>query len=219
MNPELLKKCLSGEASNAEMRAYHHWLEGSTEEEFDKEYEIEAEVEQRLWTHIKDENAQFELNRFRKRWLGRIAVAATLVIGLFCLGLYSVDKRDSTKEMAVKHDGNEIFQEKTFQGLRFRLGNDSEALLKNAADDRVAIHFSGNMMLSNKSAYDQYTEISYTMPDGKQTKKEVNLRKGHTYFLAYYPFKSENLMIVEERDLMNMPPALALNITNDFNYL
>jgi len=219
MNPELLKKCLSGEASNAEMQAYHHWLDGSTEEEFDKEYEIEAEAEQRLWIQINDENAQFELHRFRKLWLGRIAVAATLVIGLFCLGLYSVDQRDSTKEMAFKHEGNETFQEKTFEGLRFRLGNDSEALLKNAADDRVAIHFSGNMMLSNKSAYDQYTEISYTMPDGRQTKKEVNLRKGHTYFLAYYPFKSENLMIVEERDLMNMPPALALNITNDFNYL
>lgn len=219
MNPELLRKCLSGEATNAELQAYQKWLEGDADEQFDEEYPIEAGAEARLWTQIKDQNSEFEQYRIRKRRFGRIAVAAALIVGLVCIGLYRFDNKGTVQEMAFKHDGDQPFKEKAFEGLRFRLGTDSEALLKNAADHRVAIHFSGNMMLSNKSAYDQYTEISYTMPNGKQTRKEVNLRKGRTYFLAYYPFKSENLMIVEERDLMNIPPALALNITNDFNYL
>lgn len=219
MNPELLKKCLSGEATQVEMQAYQHWLDGSVDVDCATEYEIEAGAEQRLWRQIKAQNAKFAVTQASKRWLGRMAIAATLIVGLVCIGFYGLDHNASVEALVFKHDGNKPFQEKAFEGLRFRLGTDSEALLKNTDNNGIVIHFSGNMMLSNRSAADQHTEISYTMPNGKQTRKGVNLRKGRTYFLAYYPFKSENLMIVEERDLMNIPPALALNITNDFNHL
>lgn len=219
MNPELLEKCLSGNATAPEMQIYQQWLEGDLEEDLSGQPAIAAGTELRLWKQIEHSNDKFERVKHRKFWISRIAAAASVVIAIVLLFHQYTKGPVVGNELSFKHNGSQPFHEKEFESLRFRLGMDSEAHLKNEHNDRIAIDFSGNMMLSNASSHDQDTDISYTTANGSKTKRTVSLRKGKTYYLAYYPFEQNNLLVIEERDLMNMPPALALNISNDFSHL
>jgi hypothetical protein len=219
MNPETLKKCLSGNASKEEWIAYEQWLEGADEDDDLPEIGIEEGSDSRIWSQIQGKNQkQDRFHKYKMHTLWGSVAAGLLLIST--LLLFSPKQTlHSNQQMVFQSDNSQPFLEKEFQGLLMTLGTNSKVSLQSQIDNDINIQLSGNMMLSNTSAQDKYTQVLYTTSDGHQISKKICLRKGQKYLLAYYPLKKDKLLIIENHVLMDMPPALVMNLRNDFGLL
>lgn len=219
MNPETLKKCLSGDASKEEWIAYQQWLEGADEDDDLPEIGIEEGSDSRIWLQIQGENQKQD--RFRKYKIYTLwgSVAASLILISALLVFSQKQTLQSGQQMVFQSDSSQPFLEKEFEGLLMKLGSNSKVRMQSQIDNDINIQLSGNMMLSNTSAQDKYTEVQYTTSDGQQISKKICLKKGQKYLLAYYPLKKDKLLVIENHVLMDMPPALVMNLKNDFDLL
>lgn len=215
MNPELLRKCLSGKADASEWMAYQLWLEGDPDQE-ESGLSVPAEPgdEQRIWNRIAVQNHQSDRSRrHKRRYFLSAAASIALVCSFVVLGIkYS---GPAIGIQIFKSAENNPFHEKEFEGLRFKLGKDSEVKMQDV-DGQTDVQFAGNIMLSNRSGRDRETEIFYKQTNGKQTSKKLKLKKDRTYYLASNPV-NDQLLIVEDRAFMDMPPVLARNLKSEFN--
>jgi len=219
MNPETLKKCLSGDASKEEWIAYQQWLEGADEDDDLAEIGIEEGSDSRIWLQIQEENQKQD--RFHKYKMHTLwgSVAASLVLISVLLIFSQRQTLHSNQQMVFQSDSSQPFLEKEFKGLLMKLGSNSKVSMQSQIDNDINIQLSGNMMLSNTSAQDKYTQVLYTASDGHQISKKICLKKGQKYLLAYYPLKKDKLLVIENHVLMDMPPALVMNLKNDFDLL
>lgn len=219
MNPETLNKCLSGKASKEEWAAYQQWLEGSAEEEDLSGIAIEQESDARIWLQIQGENQKKDRFRRYKMQILWGSVAATLML-ISAMLLYAPKQPlHSNQQMVFQSDSAQPLLEREFDGLLMKLGTNSKVKMQSQMDNDINIQLSGNMMLSNTSAQDKYTEVLYTASNGHQISRKICLKKGQKYLLAYYPLKEDKLLVIENRVLMDMPPALVMNLKNDFDLL
>lgn len=219
MNPETLKKCLSGDASKEEWIAYQQWLEGADEDDDLPEIGIEEGSDSRIWLQIQGENQKQD--RFRKYKIYTLwgSVAASLILISALLVFSQKQTLQSGQQVVFQSDSSQPFLEKEFEGLLMKLGSNSKVRMQSQIDNDINIQLSGNMMLSNTSAQDKYTEVQYITSDGQQISKKICLKKGQKYLLAYYPLKKDKLLVIENHVLMDMPPALVMNLKNDFDLL
>jgi len=219
MNPETLKKCLSGEASKEEWIAYQQWLEGADEDDDITEIGTEEGADSRIWLQIQGENQkQYRFHKYKIYTLWG-AVAASLVLISALLIFSQKQTLQSNQQMVFQSDSSQPFLEKEFEGLLMKLGTNSKVKMQSQIDNDIDIQLSGNMMLSNTSTQDKYTQVLYTASDGHQISKKICLKKGQKYLLAYYPLKKDKLLVIENHVLMDMPPALVMNLKNDFGLL
>lgn len=218
MNPEILKKCLSGEASDTEWKLYEDWLRGEAEE-IAEEIDLPASAasQMRMWQEIKKSNQKQDLFNRRKQWMMYTSAAAILIIISLLVVFPGKYFSETNYSMVFSHQTNTPFIEKEFDGLKLKLGTQSTVRLENLPDNKIDIAFSGNMILKNTTLQDKDTEVFYTEADGHMMSKKLLLRRGRTYLFAYYPFEDDKLMVIENRNLIDMPPVLALNLENEFN--
>ncbi|MCW3465307.1 hypothetical protein [Chitinophaga nivalis] len=215
MNPEILKKCLSGTATPAEMAAYDRWLAGE-EEEIATPAPAEEGRRERMWEQITTENHRLDHRAGIRKIVVQWAVAASIL--LVCLvAAFAGKSRFSQQELAFSNQSNSPLPRKTFDGLHVRLGGQSEVSMHHTGNN-MAIDFAGSLLLSNPASEDRPTIVSYTKNDGCKASKKLLLRKGKTYLLAYYPYGNGEVIVVENRSLMDMPPALAQHIKKDFTH-
>ncbi|AOM76505.1 hypothetical protein [Pedobacter steynii] len=219
MNPETLKKCLSGDASEEEWSAYEQWLEGEDDANEDlSEIAVTEGTDTRIWKQIEGQNQQQDRSRIKRLRAVWISAAASLVlIGSFIL--FSSKQAIPNQKIVFQSDHSLPLPEREFEGLRMKLGANSKVKLQRQQDNDINIQLSGNVMLSNTSAQDKYTQVSYTTSDGHQMSRKICLKKGQKYLFAYYPLKEDKLLVIENNALMDMPPALVMNLKNDFDLL
>jgi len=215
MDPELLRKCLSGNASEEELEIYEKWMEGE-DDDLDAEELIQADMplQSEVWAKIGAQNLKHDYSRLYKNQLFKIAVAASL---LAVLCFFAFQNRVSPNHFMVFHyDHSRPLMEQEFDGLRIRLGQNGMVKLAQQANT-LDISFSGNVMLSNTTAADKEILVVSKNNGGQAWSKKINLRKGRSYLLAHYIFKEDELVMVENHNLIDMPPALAINMKRDFN--
>lgn len=221
MDPELLKKCLSGNASDSEWKLYVNWLNGSEMEETINEEELpvlpqmELAIKHRTWQKINQQNLKYEESRKRKNWLSGIAIAASIC----CVGYFSffaVRHQGSTQQMQVfKYNSSLHPVENHFNGLAIQLAKNSEVSLKTEKNEMIDVHFSGAVMLSNTANEDQYIEVSTDQKDNGTRK--MCIRKGKSYLLGYFSANHDELVMIEKQSMVDIPPALALHMRQSFN--
>jgi len=216
MNPELLKKCLSGNASEEELEIYEKWMEGEADDFDAEELTWENMPPQHLvWAKISAENLKHNHSQLYRHRIFKFAIAASLlaVFYFFCF------QRNTAKDqlMVFHYDQSRPSLEKEFDGLKIRLGQNGMVKLIQQENDTLDISFSGNMMVRNTTSADKEILVLSKNNEGQVRSKKLNLRKGRCYLLAHYLFKDDELVMVENRNLMDMPPVLALNMKRDFN--
>ena len=216
MNPELLRKCLSGNASEEELEIYEKWMEGADDDLYAEEL-IPADMpsQSEVWAKISAENLKHNHSQLYKNRIFKMAVAASL-LAVFCFFAFQ-HSISPDQYMVFHYDQSQPLMEQEFDGLRIRLGHNGTVKLALQANDPLDMSFSGNMMVSNTTTADKEILVLSKNNDGQVWSKKVNLRKGKSYLLAHYLFKDDELVIVENRNLMDMPPALAINMKRDFN--
>ncbi|WP_199233904.1 hypothetical protein, partial [Pedobacter sp. HMWF019] len=94
---------------------------------------------------------------------------------------------------------------------------DSKVTMNRESHQLIDIHFSGAVMLSNNSDEDQYIIIKPEGSESNESRKKMRLRKGQSYLLSYYTSKQDELLVVDQQRLLDIPPAIALNMRRDFN--
>lgn len=216
MNPELLKKCLSGNASEEELEIYENWIEGEADD-FDAE-ELTGEdipLQGKVWARISAENLKHGHSQLYKNKVFKLLVAASLLVIFYFFGFQRSVSKDQF--MVFHYDQSRPAMEKEFGGLKIRLGQNGMVRLVQQKNDTLDISFSGNMMVRNTTSADKEILVLSRNNEGQLWSKKLNLRKGRSYLLAHYLFKNDELVIVENRNLMDMPPVLALNMKRDFN--
>lgn len=216
MNPELLKKCLSGNASEEELKIYEKWMEGEADD-FDAE-ELTGEnipLQSEVWAKISAENLKHEHSQLFKSKVFKLLVAASLLVIFYFFGFQRSVSKDQF--MVFHYDQSRPAMEKEFDGLKIRLGQNGMVRLVHQKNDTLDISFSGNMMVRNTTSADKEILVLSRNNEGQFRSKKLNLRKGRSYLLAHYLFKDDELVMVENRNLMDMPPVLALNMKRDFN--
>ncbi|MBB6273625.1 hypothetical protein HDF26_004085 [Pedobacter cryoconitis] len=215
MNPELLKKCLSGNASAEELEIYEKWMEGEADD-FDAEELTAGDIpsQPEAWSKISALNLKHDYSQLYKNRILKMAVAASLV-AIFCFFAFQ-NKGNTNQLMVFRYDHSKPAMEREFGGLRIRLGHNGMVKLAQQSNDTLDLSFSGNMMLSNTTSADKEIIVLSKNNEGQVLSKKLFLRKGRSYLLAHYLFKADELVMVENRNLMDMPPVLAINMKRDF---
>lgn len=221
MKPETLKKCLSGTASEEEWAAYQQWLDGMPDEE-DQTFSIDPEesTADRVWEQIQTKNKQHARSlKYKNSAIGASIAASILMIFYFSIFQGTSAGIHAMQTMVFQHDNDHPFMEKEFEGIRLQLGSNSKVKMQSQKSNDIDIQLTGNMMLSNTSNEDKYTEVLYTESNGDQIYKKVCLKRGKKYLLTYHASKEDRLMVIEGQALMDLPPMLVMNLRNDFNLL
>lgn len=216
MNPELLKKCLSGNASDSEWETYLEWISGEAmEDDLPAMPEADKEIKERNWNNIIAQNKRYHLLQKRRNWFAGTGIAAALL----CIGYFSFffNQQTALQHMQVfRYNAHSPVTENRFNGIKVQLAKGSEVSLKQVYEDNIDLNFSGAVMLSNTDSEDQYIVVK---PHNNTTasSRKICLRKGHSYFLSYFNFEHQELIMVDKQRLPDMPPAIAMNMRQSFN--
>ncbi|HWW38789.1 hypothetical protein [Pedobacter sp.] len=217
MSPELLKKCIAGNASDSEWEEYLLWMDGDGSDAFDDPHlEIDLDIQQRSWKKIRASNLKYEQSRTRKLWLLSSSVAA--VLAFLCAFIFFKQKESQERQYEIfTYNALSPAIEKTFNGLNIRLAKNSEVVMNRESNQLIDVYFSGAVMLSNNSDEDQYIIVRSESSKPNEATKKMCLRKGQSYLLSYYTSKKDELLVVNKQRLLDIPPAIALNMRQDFN--
>lgn len=217
MSPELLKKCIAGNASDSEWEEYLLWMDGDGSDAFDDAHpEIDLDIQLRSWEKIRTRNLKYKYSRTRKLWLLSSSVAA--VLAFLCTFVFFKQRESGERQYEVfTYNAHRPAIEKKFNGLNVRLAKDSEVIMNRESNRLIDVYFSGAVMLSNNSDEDQYIIVRSEGFKPNEPTKKMCLRKGQSYLLSYYASKQDGLLVVDKQRLLDIPPAIALNMRQDFN--
>ncbi|WP_316841071.1 hypothetical protein [Pedobacter gandavensis] len=214
MNPELLKKCLSGKASDAEWESYLSWMNGDAAESDLEDFNEDAEpIKNSILAKILQKNEQQRIHAQKKRTL---AIAIGIAASLFCVLYLSVlfhSGPELQQEQVYRYEDQYSQAENNFNGIIVQLAKNSQVSLNQQSSSNINLHFLGSVMLSNRSSEDQHI----TIQNHKDELKKMCLRKGHSYFLSYLNFKFEEIIMVDKQSMNEIPPALAMNMQQQFD--
>lgn len=213
MNPELLKKCLSGNASDSEWETYLNWMDGNVPEHSLEDLDVnESFIKDRILSKVISQNKQHNLQGRRKA----ITLITGIAASLFCIFYLSFLFHSHHKlqhAQVFRYNGTSAASENNFNGIIIQLAKNSEASLNQHTNTNIDLHFLGSVMLSNKSTQDQHITIQHN----NDKVKKMCLRKGHSYLLSYLNFKYQEVIMVDKQSMNDIPPALAMNMQQQFN--
>lgn len=214
MNPELLKKCLSGKASDTEWEIYLSWMNGEVVENDLAELNQEATpIKNSILAKILQKNEQHHIQINRKRTFG---MAIGIAASLFCVFYLSVlfhNEPELQQSQVYRYEEQSGQSENNFNGIIVQLAKNSQASLNQERNANINLHFLGSVMLSNRSSEDQHIIVQ----NHKDELKKICLRKGHSYLLSYLNFKFEEIIMVDRQNMNEIPPALAMNMQQQFD--
>ena len=213
MNPELLKKCLSGNASDSEWETYLNWMNGDGPEHSLEDLDTNDKlIKDRILSQVISKNKQYNLHTRRKTVTLITGIAASLFCVFYLSFLFHSHHKLQHAQFFRYQTANAPL-ENNFNGIIVQLAKNSEASLNQNTRSNIDLHFLGSVMLSNKSAQDQ----NITIQHNNDKIKKMCLRKGHSYLLSYLNFKYQEVIMVDKQSMNDIPPALAMNMQQQFN--
>jgi len=216
MNPELLKRCLSGTATDAEQEMYLEWINGEDIAADFNDLPVPEQLKNRSWEKILQENKQYDHKHRMRKWMLNTGIAASLfLVAYFSFFTKTTGNRLQHIEVS-RYSKSASLTAYSFNGLTVELAKDSQASLKQEQDAAIDLNFSGSVLLKNTDDQDKYIYIQPKKnTDG--THRKVCLQKGRSYVLSYFNDKQEELIVIDNQHMLNIPPALAMNMRQNFN--
>jgi hypothetical protein len=218
ISKDLIEKYHRNECSTAEAEAVENWLFSADTDEAlqlplgENKSSHKADIWNEISTILPEEPASsapvtVKKSVFRNAfWSG--AVAATLVIGIVALAMYQLtasheEQKDqlvsltNTSSVNVKHIES--------QGYNLSVGTNTSASIDNLTG---VIDLAGSILISPKK------DLKLTFEGSTE---KITLKKGQTYIILRGKNGKDKLIIVSEKNLMDLPPVLQKQIINEFN--
>jgi len=216
MNPELLKRCLSGTATDAEQEMYLEWINGEDIAADFNDLPVTEQLKNRSWEKILQQNKQYDHKQRRRKWMLNTGIAASLFLVAY-FSFFAKTNGTRLQHMEVsRYSKNAVCRAYSFNGLTVELAKDSQASLKQEQNAAIDLNFSGSVLLKNTDDQDKYIYIQPKKDTGGSDRK-VCLQNGRSYVLSYFNDKQEELIVVDNQHMLNIPPALAMNMRQNFN--
>ncbi|WP_299249409.1 hypothetical protein [uncultured Cytophaga sp.] len=209
--------------STAERKAVEEWLMNDI---LDAEIDTESahftlENKREIWSNISEifpqKQKELSTHHIFNYLLSPsfIGVAATAIGLVTCLFLWNSDSQKKLpNNNFVKIESNKIIQT---ESLNITLGQKSKANVSasNPTQNKT-IEFCGAILIHPKQ--DVILTLNGTCAPPLDTSETIHFKKGQTYIAVNYHFKNKNeLIIVDERNISNLPPILHKEISKQFN--
>jgi hypothetical protein len=215
VNQELLERYHSNHCTAEERKQVEEWLLSDEVEDLDPlPLGInKSDLKERIWEDINGnsikEPAPVALKtRSNTYFMFKGAIAASLLIALFGAVGYWLTRGTSFNEKDFISLNNSYTQEVKHinsNGYNVAIGPNTVAKINNLAG---VIDLSGSLLISPKKDIDLLFE---------GTKKKVTLKKGQTYIILKNKAGDEGIIVVSERNLMDLPPVMQKQITTQFD--
>lgn len=136
-------------------------------------------------------------------WSG--AIAASLLTGILVTAVYRLTSTPGTELVDVNNTSPEKVRHFTSSGYTIAVGTNTTARIDNLTG---VVDLSGSILISPKKD----VELSF---DGSTEK--ILFKKGQTYILLKGKDGNDKILIVDRKNLMDLPPVLQKQITHEFN--
>lgn len=215
ISKELIEKYHRDECSKAESDAVEAWLfdEETTDTLELPEAESKLIHKDEMWNEIKSvlsESTVKNTKTIRLRspyW--QTAVAASLILGFLTVFTYQFISGDSGNELSdpisVNNTSKLEVRQIDSKGYNISIGPNTKARINYQTG---IINFSGSILISPKKDI----ELTLTGGGGKMI-----FRMGQTYIAMNGKTGSDKAIIVSDRNLTDLPPALQKQLISHFN--
>lgn len=208
--------------SREERKAVEEWLMSDVlDTEINPELEFHENSDKaEIWNGISEilPPKQAEVKKHRlwhyasPIFMGIAASTIGIVIGLFLWN--RISQYQPTIARTTENSSNKMIQT---AALNITLGQKSKADIHSSAlTPDGNINFCGAILIHSKK--DVELTLNGTCANPINGTETISFKKGQTYIAVNYNFKNENeLIIVDERNISNLPPILQKEILKQFN--
>jgi len=215
VNQELLERYHSNHCTAEERKLVEEWLFSAEVEDLDPlPLGInKSDLKERIWEDINGNSIKEPVpvalkTRSNTYFMFKGAIAASLLIALFGAVGYWLTRGTSFNEkefISLNNSSTQEVKHINSNGYNVAIGPNTVAKINNLAG---VIDLSGSLLISPKKDIDLLFE---------GTKKKVTLKKGQTYIILKNKAGDEGIIVVSERNLMDLPPVMQKQITTQFD--
>lgn len=211
INQDLIEKYQRGECSTAECRLVEEWLFA---EDFTEELELpitehKADHKTSIWEGIQavlPADLPAQKTPVLMFWKG--AIAASLFIGLMGIAIYHlVYRADNLSSQVLSVDNTETLHVRHMDSDEGDIAVGPNTLAKINYKEGTA-DLSGSMLISPKKDM----QLIF-----KGSQEKISLKSGQTYIILNSKTGTDKMIVVTERNLMDLPPVLQKQIINQFS--
>lgn len=207
INQELIERYHRDECTEAERRAVEDWLfaDDSAEELYLPLNEDKAAHKAAIWNEIAPALPAQPAIKNHSFWKG--AIAASLVLGLIGIGFYqfaSKGRNDAPQLVSIDNTSAINVRHLDTKGYDISVGPNTSAKINYATG---SVDLSGSMLISPKK------DVELTF---KGSNQKISLKMGQTYIILNGQTE-DKVIVVSERNLMDLPPVLQKQIINQFS--
>lgn len=212
VNQELLERYHSNNCTPEERKLVEDWLFSAEVDDLEPlPFNTDKnKLKQNIWENIDTDNEE-ELRPLKGRsntyFMFKGAIAASLFIVLiagFAYWLMGKTGRENDS-LSLNNSSTQQVKHVDSKGYNVAVGPNTVARINNIAG---VIDLSGSLLISPKKDIDLLFE---------GTKKKVTLKKGQTYIILKNKAGAESIIVVSERNLMDLPPVMQKQITTQFD--
>lgn len=211
VNANLIEKYHDNQCTPQERKAVEDWLLNSDVEDLEFHNEKDKEIAKTaIWNELEAllpiEEAKVIPPKTASFYMWKGAIAASLVIGLLSFVFYYFNYNEqSTVEFVAFHNKSAL-KVNHISSREYDLSVAPETFAE-VNEENGIIDLSGSILISPKKDID--------LNFGGKTNK-VSLKKGQTYIILNYKTGDQGLMIVNEKNLIHLPPVMQKKLTYEF---
>jgi hypothetical protein len=210
INQELIERYHRDECTIEERKVVEDWLfaDDSVEELDLPVGEDKAAHKAAIWNEIAPAPAKENITKSHSFSFWKGAVAASIVLGLIGFGFYQFrlkTKNESPQFVSVDNTSAISVRHLDSKGYNISVGPNTLAKINYATG---SVDLSGSMLISPKKD----VELIFKGAD-----KKISLKGGQTYIILHGKTDQDKIIVVSERNLMDLPPVLQKQIINQFS--
>lgn len=191
VDKELIERYHRQECTPDEQLAVEEWLLADTS---DEQLDFPADhLEQAMWQEISSTLP-------KRRYISwKVATAAAILAAVICTSMWFLGSADTSLPLAVNNTSVHI-KYISADDYKLSVGPKSTAMLNR---QQGTMDFTGSLILQPKA------DMHLSLDKGRQ---RLDFKAGQTYIL----FNDGEVVVVNERNLMDMPPVLQQRISAEF---
>lgn len=220
VSKELIEKYHKGECTPEESAMVENWLLDDDIEieiflpENLKKEDAKAEMWQNIASSLPSSKEEKKLRFFSFSRFNRFSLAAAASV-LFIIGFSFLIVRINKRESVVTSVNASLTENKEIESKDYTISLGPESNARIDANTGL-IDFCGTILISPKKDIDlSFKDICTTT---KRNTGKMNFKKGETYIALNYRNKKDNeLVVMDEKLLMGLPPIVKRQIMDQFN--
>ncbi len=208
VDKELLEKYHLGTCSFEEKKQVEEWLFDTQVEDLDLPLQESETHKKDIWAQLQNilpNDQQNDRGKSHTYFMWKGAIAASLFIAVFAtISYYIYIKNNEPSSTALINSSGIDVKYLKSEEYDVTIGTNTIARINNL---NGVIDLSGSILISPKE------DISLFF---KGTEKKVVLKKGQTYIILNSDGGANRIIVISERNLLDLPPVMQKQITTQF---